>query len=197
MPASRHRIRALAVGVSAFALVAIAAGGTFAASNPSTLYACYDAYGNVRMGDTAQCKLPGGGRLVNWSTVGVPGPTGPTGATGATGPTGPTGPRGAQGDGVRTIAGLVQGADGAAIYGGGYTSSRILTGIYRISFPAGSFTTQPIITANSLGVDRYITVSGIGLAPDGSGSVDLRVWQNGVLSDATFQFIAVASQPMP
>ena len=92
MPAFRHRIRALAVGIGAFALVAVAAGGTFAASNPATLYACYDAYGNVRMGDTAQCKLPGGGRLVTWSTVGVAGPTGPMGPTGPTGPTGPAGP---------------------------------------------------------------------------------------------------------
>jgi hypothetical protein len=91
MPASRHRIRALAVGVGAFALVAVGVGGTVAASNPATLYACYDNYGNVRMGDTAQCKLPGGGRVVSWSTAGVPGPTG------ATGPQGPTGPRGGTG----------------------------------------------------------------------------------------------------
>ena len=97
MPALRHRIRALAVGVGVFALVAVAAGGTFAASNPATLYACYDAYGNVRMGDTAQCKLPSGGRLVSWSTAGVPGPTGPMGPTGATGATGPTGPAGPTG----------------------------------------------------------------------------------------------------
>ena len=97
MPTFRPRIRALAVGASAFALVAVAAGGAFAASNPATLYACYDVYGNVRMGDTAQCKLPGGGRLVSWGTVLVPGPTGPTGATGATGATGPTGPIGPTG----------------------------------------------------------------------------------------------------
>ena len=69
-------------------------GGTVAASNPATLYACDDVHGNVRMGDTAQCKLPGGGRLVDWATVGVPGHTGPTGATGSTGPTGPQGPAG-------------------------------------------------------------------------------------------------------
>ena len=94
MPAFRPRVRALAVGISAFTLVAVAAGGTFAASNPATLYACYDVYGNVRMGDTAQCKLPGGGRLVSWGSVG---PTGPTGAQGPTGATGPAGPTGAQG----------------------------------------------------------------------------------------------------
>jgi hypothetical protein len=97
MATFRPRLRAIAVGVAAFALVAVAAGGTFAASNPATLYACYDVYGNVRMSEIAQCKLPTGGRLVHWSTVGVPGPTGPAGATGATGPTGPTGPAGASG----------------------------------------------------------------------------------------------------
>jgi hypothetical protein len=97
MPASRHRIRALAVGVGAFALVAVAAGGTFAASNPATLYACYDVSGNVRMSDVPQCKLATGGRLVNWSTVGVPGPVGATGATGPTGATGATGPQGPSG----------------------------------------------------------------------------------------------------
>jgi hypothetical protein len=97
MPAPHARLRATVVAVSVFALAAVAAGGTIAASNPATLYACYDAYGNVRMGDTAQCKLPGGGRLVHWSTAGVPGPTGATGPAGATGPTGPTGATGASG----------------------------------------------------------------------------------------------------
>lgn len=96
MPAFRPRLRAAVVGISVFALAAVAAGGTFAASNPATLYACYDVYGNVRMGDTAQCKLPGG-RLVYWSTAGVPGPMGPTGATGPAGPTGLTGAPGASG----------------------------------------------------------------------------------------------------
>jgi hypothetical protein len=97
MPAFRPRIRALAVGIGAFALVVVGAGGTFAASNPATLYACYDVYGNVRMGETAQCKLPGGGRLVSWGSVGPQGPTGATGPSGPAGPTGPTGPQGPTG----------------------------------------------------------------------------------------------------
>jgi hypothetical protein len=97
MLASGLRIRSLAIGVGASALVAVAAGGTFAASNPATLYACYDVYGNVRMGDTAQCKLPGGGRLVSWGSVGPTGPTGPTGPMGATGPQGPIGAAGPSG----------------------------------------------------------------------------------------------------
>jgi hypothetical protein len=94
MPASHPQLRAVIVGVSVFALAAVAAGGTFAASNPATLYACYDVYGNVRMGDTAQCKLASGGRLVYWSTAGVPGPAGPTGPTGPAGPQGPAGSAG-------------------------------------------------------------------------------------------------------
>ena len=95
MSAFRPRIRAAAVGIAAMALVAIGVGGTFAASNPPTLYACYDVNGNVRLSDKAMCQLPGGGRLASWGTAPVPGPTGATGATGAQGPSGPVGPTGA------------------------------------------------------------------------------------------------------
>ena len=106
MLAPRPRLRAAVVGISVFALAAVAAGGAFAASNPATLYACYDAYGNVRMGDTAQCKLPGGGRLVSWGTQPMPGPTGPAGATGPTGATGATGPQGVAGSLAVTVTTL-------------------------------------------------------------------------------------------
>jgi len=94
MPAFHPRIRALVVGAGALALVAIGVGGTVAASNPATLYACYDVNGNVRLSDSAICKLPGGGRLASWGTVGVPGPTGPIGQAGPTGPQGGTGSSG-------------------------------------------------------------------------------------------------------
>ncbi len=83
--------------VSAFALVAVGAGGALAASTTSTLYACFDAYGNVRMTDLNTCKLPSGGRLVAITTSGATGPTGPRGAIGPTGATGLTGPAGATG----------------------------------------------------------------------------------------------------
>lgn len=72
----------------------MAAGSALAGSNPATLYACFDTYGNVRMSDAPQCKLSGGGRLVSWATVAAPGPTGPAGPTGVGGPTGPAGPAG-------------------------------------------------------------------------------------------------------
>jgi hypothetical protein len=83
MIAFRPRMRALLVGAGAVALVTIGAGGTLAASTP-TVYACFNVYGQVSMSSSAQCRLPGGGQLVQINAAGVPGPTGPTGPTGAT-----------------------------------------------------------------------------------------------------------------
>ena len=130
MPAFHPRTRALAVGVSAIALVAIGVGGTVAASNPPTLYACYDVNGNVRMSDSAICKLPGGGRLASWGTTGVPGPTGPVGATGPIGATGVAGPTGATGpSGVRAWAFVL--FDGTVSLGSNVSSvSHFATGSY-------------------------------------------------------------------
>ncbi len=105
MPAPLTRIRALLVTVAASVLVVVGAGGTLAASTPTTLYACYNAYGQVAVTDVNQCKLAGGGRLVAFNVTGPTGPQGPTGATGpagptgATGATGPAGPTGAPGIG--------------------------------------------------------------------------------------------------
>ncbi len=97
MPAFRPRLRALVVGAAAIALVTIGAGGTLAASTTPTVYACYNANGQVAMAPIPQCKLSGGGQLVQINAAGIPGPAGPTGATGATGPTGPTGATGPSG----------------------------------------------------------------------------------------------------
>jgi collagen type VII alpha len=96
MPASLGRLRFAVFGASVFALAALAAGGTLAAStNPPTLYACFNASGQVAMATVPQCKLAGGGQLAYWGTQGVPGPTGASGATGPTGATGAVGPAGA------------------------------------------------------------------------------------------------------
>lgn len=88
------RLRALVVGACAVALVTIGAGGTLAASTAPTVWACYNAYGQVAMSSVAQCRLTGGGQLVQINAGGVPGPTGPQGPTGAEGPEGVTGPAG-------------------------------------------------------------------------------------------------------
>jgi hypothetical protein len=118
MPAFHPRIRATAIAISVLALVGVGAGSTFAGSNPATLYACFDNYGNVRLSDKAMCQLAGGGRLVSFNTAGVPGPTGLTGATGPSGPTGPTGPSGANGVGVGGVAvTIAAGADGPLVSG--------------------------------------------------------------------------------
>ncbi len=112
MLAFRHRIRALVVGAAAIALVTIGAGGTLAASTTPSVYACYNSYGQVAMASAPQCKLAGGGQLVQINTQGIPGPIGPTGAMGATGPTGPTGPAGATGVAGATGETGVAGASG-------------------------------------------------------------------------------------
>ncbi len=97
-------LRRAAVSGAAAAIVALGAGGTLAASTSITLYACFDAYGNVRITDVNTCRLPAGGRLVPIVTAGIAGPTGvqgpigPTGAVGATGATGEAGPAGATGE---------------------------------------------------------------------------------------------------
>jgi hypothetical protein len=115
MPTFFLRIRTLAVGASVLALLVVAAGSVLAGGNPPTLYACYDVNGNVRMSDKNMCQLSGGGRLVYWSTAGVPGPGG---ATGPTGPQGATGAQGAAGpSGVRVWAYIA--ADGTIIRSSG------------------------------------------------------------------------------
>ncbi len=90
-------LRRTAVIGGATAIVVVGAGSVLAASAPITLYACYDAYGNVRITDLNTCRLPGGGRLVPINAAGVPGPQGDTGVPGPIGPQGIPGPQGAQG----------------------------------------------------------------------------------------------------
>jgi hypothetical protein len=71
MPAFHPRVRALVVGASALALVTIGVGGTVAASNPPTLYACFNVNGAVSMSTSALCQLAGGGQLVTINAAGV------------------------------------------------------------------------------------------------------------------------------
>ena len=85
MRSSHPRVRALVVGASALALVTIGVGGTVAASNPPTLYACFNTSGAVSMSASNICLLPGGGRLATINAAGVAGPAGATGAPGRPG----------------------------------------------------------------------------------------------------------------
>ena len=197
MPALQPRVRALAVGAGVVSLVAVAAGGTIAGSNPATLYACFDAYGNVRMSDVAQCKLPGGGRLVYWGTTPVPGPTGPTGAAGATGATGPTGSTGPAGvSGVRAWA-KVRG-DGHIIGRSNILGSvRADTGVYCV-FPSPSAVPDPgtsavVVTVNSVGpaVPLVFTQSDgcPGLSGNGTEVWLYAAWDTDTKVDAQFSIV--------
>jgi hypothetical protein len=115
MPVSRSSVRALALGVAAVALLAVGAGGALAASNPPTVWACFNAYGQVAMSPVAQCRLAGGGQLVPINTQGIPGTPGATGPTGATGSTGPTGPTGATGILTTDVYTLLPGENGSQV----------------------------------------------------------------------------------
>ncbi len=143
MPASLGRLRVAAVGISAFALVAVASGGTLAASNPPVLYACFNAYGQVAMGTTNQCKLAGGGQLVSFNTVGPTGPQGPVGPTGPSGPQGiqgPTGPQGATGPSGSSVT------YATAVPTANVPQSQH-TKIAELSLPAGSYLLTATLTA--------------------------------------------------
>ncbi len=174
MPSIRSRVRALAVGAAVIALVAVGVGGTVAASNPATLYACFDVYGNVRMSDIAQCKLTTGGRLVSFNTVG------PTGATGPTGPAGPTGLTGATGlTGPTGATGLVPAHTGA-------TGPTGQTGSVGPTGPAGpekSLTVQEVTASRYFGVlefDGWVEVN----CPSGTVAVGGGFWLSDTIMKA-------------
>ncbi len=95
MISSFPRLRAFVVGTCAVALVIVGAGGSLAASSPPILWACFNANGQVAMATIPQCRLAGGGQLVQVNAQGIPGPAGPQGAPGAVGPTGAPGAAGA------------------------------------------------------------------------------------------------------
>ena len=98
-------LRRIGVVLGAAAIVGLGAGSTLAASTPPTLYACFDAYGNVKLSgenmvspwrgrapgvaqhDGARPRPRRGDRFVS-GPAGVTGPAvhGPAGATGPTGP---------------------------------------------------------------------------------------------------------------
>ncbi len=97
MSALHPRIRVLLISATAILLVTLGAGGTLAASTAPTVYACFNANGQVAMASVPLCRLAGGGQLVQINGQGIAGPTGPQGPIGAAGPAGPQGIPGANG----------------------------------------------------------------------------------------------------
>ena len=129
-----RRLRALAIGATAVALVAVAGGGALAASDSAVLYACYDAAGNVRMADIPQCKLPAGGRMASWGVAGPAGPAGPQGPVGPMGATGLAGATGATGTAGQVGAAGPVGPTGPV----GSTGATGLAGVTGDRGPAGA-----------------------------------------------------------
>lgn len=212
MIAFRPRMRALLVGAGAVALVTIGAGGTLAASSPPTVYACFNVYGQVSMSSSAQCKLSGGGQIVQINAAGVPGPMGPTGpigptgptgatgSTGATGPTGPTGPTGADGatgpTGPGSVLTAVVNADGSILAssvppGATLTVGRTAAGQYSLEV-TGLGSACPAVTFSAF-ADTYLFVDG-GVCGGGMTSTTVRT---GAGTDAAFFLIAAGLPASP
>jgi hypothetical protein len=139
--------------------------------------------------------------------AGPAGPAGPQGVPGPAGPqgeTGPAGPQGPAGDGVTTISGIVN-ADGAKnpVTQNGFTTERLGEGEYRISFPAGTWDSFPVMTVTPFGVNgaygNPVVWTALGFG-DGSAQFVVRMSSTTpgqTLFDNAFMFIATASQPPP
>jgi hypothetical protein len=197
MPASLGRLRFAVVGASVFALVALAAGGTLAAStNPPTLYACYNSYGQVALSDVNTCKLAGGGRLVYWGTQGVPGPTGAAGATGPTGATGAVGPAGA--GSATTVVDVPPDNTQHTLWAGpGYSVTLSCDGPHATMWaksPAGS---QSVVQVAAVSLyNGTVSSAAAGAGPGGAAGTGFDSWIDLAATDGTtpVHFIAHRSQ---
>lgn len=140
--------------------------------------------------------------------TGPAGPSGPQGPIGATGPAGPSGPVGPQGPigpagpGVKTVSGIVN-ADGTknGATPNGFTTTRTALGNYRVNFPAGTWTSFPVMTVTPFGVSgaygNPIVTAAVGFG-DGSAYFDiLMVTSAGTAFDNAFMFIAAAAMTAP
>lgn len=190
------RIRSAALHVALVASVVMSPG----VASAETIFGCLNkTNGGVRIvAEGVPClnsELP-----VSWSTEGIQGPAGPAGPTGPTGPTGPAGPAGA---GVKTVAAIVN-ADGSpnAITSNGFSANRLGTGIYQVNFPAGTWTSFPVMTVTSFGVSgaygNPVVTSVLGFG-DGSAQFQIHMVRTNTaeLFDNAFMFTAVASQAAP
>jgi len=105
---------------------------------------------------------------------------------------------------VKTIAGIVN-ADGAnnPITSSGFTSEKLGPGEYKISFPAGTWQSFPVMTVTPFGVNgaygNPVVWSALGF---GNGSAEFVIRMSSTtpgqtLFDNAFMFIAAASLPAP
>jgi hypothetical protein len=128
------------------------------------------------------------------------GPAGPQGDPGPAGPQGDPGPQGPAGAGVKTISGIVN-SDGTAnsVTQQGFTSTRLGPGEYKITFPAGTWASFPVMSVTPFGINgaygNAVVASALGF---GNGSAEFVVRMSATtpsqtLFDNGFMFIAAAS----
>jgi hypothetical protein len=151
-------------------VLAFSGVGVYAATQPNfsgqTLYACVDGQGQIRL--IEESTLCGNKeQKISWTVkgdlgpAGTQGPKGDPGVSGADGAIGPTGPQGPKGDPGPTGADGEQGPPGPAgkkiisgsvldtgsiERGSGFTVEKTGVGEYRIVFPSGTWTGNPVMT---------------------------------------------------
>ncbi len=131
-------------------------------------------------------QASGGGRLVYWSTVGVPGPIGPTGPTGTTGATGPTGPAGP--GAVRAWAYIE--ADGTLARGSGVASVQSFgNGVYCIFLDGIDASTVAILVTPEGGSGGNIKTAQV-IVGCLIGGIQVSIYQDNLAgTNAAFNFL--------
>jgi hypothetical protein len=103
---------------------------------------------------------------------------------------------------VKTIAGIVN-ADGSAngVTPAGFASQRLGPGSYQITFPAGTWSSFPVLAVTPFGVfgsiGTPVVLSAVGFA-DGGAKFDIAMYNaGGSPFDNAFMFITAAAQAAP
>jgi hypothetical protein len=88
-------------------------------------------------------------------------------------------------------------SNGARAFGSGFSSSRAGTGVYTITFPAGTWSTTPMLVVtpfNSGGGVFTPVVTNLSLGGSGSASFTVSVYgSGGALTDVGFTLVAAAT----
>ena len=189
--------------IPGLALLSIALSMPFDASADVTIACKHKTNGNLRVVvDAVLCTKSE--VAISWNAVGPPGPAGPQGPEGPEGPQGPAGPAG---PGVKTISDIVSGTTGQPIIftPNGFTSERLGVGLYRVTFPPGSFTRFPVALVTTNGANggpppfAMARIEGATFNPgDGSGTFNVGI--SSTMPDITrvdesFHFIIAESLP--
>ena len=170
------------------ALLGLALAVPFGASAEVTIACKHKTNGNLRVVvDAVLCTKSE--VAISWNAVGPPGPAGPAGP------------------GVKTISDIVSGTTGQPIIftPNGFTSERLGVGLYRVTFPPGSFTRFPVALVTTNGANggpppfAMARIEGATFNPgDGSGTFNVGI--SSTMPDITrvdesFHFIIAESLP--